>query len=273
LALLAAVVLAAALIRIERAERWPVLDRWRARWRPWEKRGRSYIRSAPLTYIYLAILLVTTWVLQNSSPWIAHRLLLEQSTNLHHLGKDPVRVLIGSAFWLSGSGQIFLWLVLFSLVLAPVERWLGSARTAFVFAVGHVGATLLVAAGLWIAVHADIVERQVTHAEDVGVSYGFFAVAAVLTLRLPQRRRLPYALVLTGYLSLAAAIDSTFTDFGHLTALGLGALMAVPVTRFHRRQAAEGHAEAPDEMPGGMRMRIPEPVAPAGTGRRQRDVA
>jgi hypothetical protein len=233
-ALLAVVLLVAILIRIERAERWPLLDGWRARWRPWERRGRAYVRSAPFTYIYFSILLVTTWVLQSSSPAVARRLLLEQSTNLHHLGRDPIRVLIGSAFWLSSSGQILLWLLLFSLVLAPVERWLGSARTALVFGIGHIGATLLVAAGLWLAVNADIVDHDVTRAEDVGVSYGFFAVAAVLALRLPRRWRLVYALLLVGYLTQAAAIDSSFTDFGHLTALALGALMALPVSRFHR---------------------------------------
>ncbi|MGZ4411139.1 MAG: rhomboid-like protein [Gaiellaceae bacterium] len=248
--LLAVVVLVAILIRIERAERWPVLDRWRARWRPWERRAGDYVRSAPFTYIYFSILLVTTWVLQSSSSSVAHRVLLDQSTNLHQLDHDPIRVLIGSAFWLPSGEQIFIWLALFSLVLAPVERWLGSARTALVFAVGHVGATLLVATGLWFAVHADIVERQVTHAEDVGVSYGFFAVAALLTLRLPPRWRPAYLLSVLVYLSLAAALDATFTDFGHLAALGLGALTALPVTRFRRtREAASADGAGAHTVP------------------------
>ncbi|MGD0272660.1 MAG: rhomboid-like protein [Gaiellaceae bacterium] len=100
--------------------------------------------------------------------------------------------------------ELLGWLVLFSLVLAPVERWLGSARTAFAFAAGHVGATLLTAAGLWLALRYEVVGTYITHAIDVGASYGFFAVAAVLVFRLSGRLRVLYLAVVIGYLVIAA---------------------------------------------------------------------
>jgi hypothetical protein len=231
------------LVRIERSSRWPRLDPWRVRWRPLERRTSSYVRSAPFTYVFLFVLLITTWVFQTSSASTARNLLLERSTNLHQLGHDPMRVLVSSAFWLSGNLELLAWLILFTLVLAPVEHWIGSARTAFVFAFGHIGATLLTAAGLWLAINYDLTSRQVTHAVDVGVSYGFFAVAAVLTFRFSRRRRAAYLAVLVGYLGIAAIVAQGFTDFGHLTALALGFLVAPLATlgrmRF-RSQVAQG---------------------------------
>jgi hypothetical protein len=119
---------------------------------PWWLRARPrlvpFVRSAPATYTYLAILFVTTWVLASASVRLADRLLLAESTNLHHLARDPLRVLIGSAFWLSGTRDLAIAACVFTVVLAPLERRIGAWRTAGVFAIGHVGATLLTAAGL-----------------------------------------------------------------------------------------------------------------------------
>src|ERR1035437_253170 len=230
----------ALLVQLERSSRWPRLNPWRERWRPWERRIALYIRSAPFTYVFLFVLLITTWVYNTSRPSVARTLLLERSTNLHQLGQDPMRALVASAFWLSGSWELFVWLILFSLVLAPVERWIGSARTAIVFAVGHAGATLLTAAGLWLAIRYEAVGRYVEHAIDVGVSYGFFAVAAVLALHLSGRRRTLYLAVLIGYLAASAAVIRNFTDFGHLAAFAIGLALAPLVTRGRVRSGRAG---------------------------------
>ncbi len=216
----------ALLVQLEHSPRWPQLNPWRERWRPWERRSADYIRSAPFTYVFLFVLLITTWVDQTSRPSIARSLLLERSTNLQQLGQDPIRVLVASAFWLSSSWELFVWLVLFSLVLAPVERWIGSARTVLVFACGHAGATLITAAGLWLAIRYEVVGKYVEHTIDVGVSYGFFAVAAVLVFRLSGRRRALYLAVLIGYLTVTAAVIHDFTDFGHLGAFAIGLSLA-----------------------------------------------
>jgi hypothetical protein len=238
LGLLILICFVALLVRIERSSRWPLLDPWRERWRPLERQVVRYVRSAPFTYVFLFVLLITTWVFNTSSPSTARTLLLERSTNLHQLGRDPIRVLVTSAFWLSSSVELLAWLVLFTLVLAPVERWIGSARTAFVFAFGHAGATLLTAAGLWLAIHYDVAERSVAHTVDVGVSYGFFAVAAVLAFHLSGGRRVLYLAVLICYLGISAGVIQGFTDFGHLIALAIGFLAAPLVT--HGRKQPQG---------------------------------
>jgi len=225
----------ALLVQLERSPRWPRLDPWRKRWRPWERRIADYVRSAPFTYVFLFVLLITTWVYNTSRPSVARTLLLERSTNLHQLGHDPIRVLVASAFWLSSSWELFVWLVLFSLVLAPVERWIGSARTSLVFAAGHAGATLLTAAGLWLAIRYEVVGAYVEHATDVGVSYGFFAVAAVLIWRLSGRLQAFCAAILIGYLGVAASVFHGFTDFGHLAAFAIGLSLAPLVTRGRAR--------------------------------------
>ncbi len=204
------------------SSRWPRLDPARSVARPLGEAARRYLRSAPGTYLYLFVLLITAWVMQTSSPRIAQRLVLERSTNLHHLATDPVRVLVASAFWVSAAWQVLLWAVLFTLVLAPAERWLGTIRWAIIFAAGHVGATLLTAGGLWTAIKLDAVDESVSRSADVGVSYGFLAVAAVLIYRLPRGLRLPYAAVLGGYLVLALFVRGTFTDAGHLIAVLIG---------------------------------------------------
>ena len=106
----------------------------------------GYVRSAPGTYAYLFVLLITSWVLQTSSSRIANALLQERSTNLHHLATDPLRVLFSSAFWVGSFADWVVWVALFSIFVAPVERWIGTGRTAIVFVLGHVGATLITAA-------------------------------------------------------------------------------------------------------------------------------
>ena len=98
------------------------------------------------------------------------------------------------------------------------------------FAIGHVGATLLVAAGLFVALRLDAVSPVVERARDVGASYGFLAVAALATYLLPRRLRLPYAAVLGGSVVLFVATSGTFTDFGHLTAVAIG-LACYPLAR------------------------------------------
>ena len=218
------------------SERWPRLEPVRRVWRARSPQARAFVRAAPATYTYLFVLLITAWVLQTSSPQIAQRLVLERSTNLHQLGNDPVRVLIASAFWMENAWQVLPWAVLFTLVLAPAEHWLGTARSAIVFAAGHIGATLLTAAGLSLAIRFDAVEATVARSADVGVSYGFLAVAGVLAYRLSGRVRIAYLGALAGYLLVAVFVRGTFTDLGHALAVAIG-LACYPLTR--RAERAE----------------------------------
>ena len=190
---------------------------------------RRWVVTAPGTYAYLAVLLITATVLDSSSSKEAHRLVLERSTNLHQLARDPIRVLVESAFWVARPWHALAWGILFTLVLAPAEHWLGTLRWAAVFAAGHVGATLVTAAGVWTAVEADMLDRSVKHAVDVGASYGFFAVAGVLVYRAPRRHRAALAGLVVVALAAFFAVDRSYVDGGHLVAFAIG-LACYPLT-------------------------------------------
>jgi hypothetical protein len=189
---------------------------------PRSLRLTDLVRSAPLTAAYLLVLTATTAALSSASADRDDRLLFALSTNLHQLARVPVRVLVGSAFWAGGWLELAVWAVLFAAVLAPVEWRLGWRRLALVFSAGHVGASLLVASGLWIALRAGVADPSVVLARDVGVSYGFFAVAGFAGYLLSSRLRFVYLTLLIGRLIAAAALSHTFTDFGHLTAVAIG---------------------------------------------------
>jgi hypothetical protein len=219
--------------RLMVSDHWPRLEPARRVWRRWMPRVLAYIRSAPAAYAYLFVLLITTWVLQTSSSTMANQLLLERSTNLDHLGHDPVRVLFSSAFWVSSTLELFGWVALFTIFVAQAERWLGTVRTVAVFFLGHVGATLLTALALWAALHSDLVEASVVNAKDVGASYGFAAVAAVLVYGLAHPWQRLYAAAIVAFAGTSLAFDRGFTNWGHMIALAIG-FACYPLVRGRR---------------------------------------
>lgn len=72
-------------------------------------------------------------------------------------------------------------------LLALAELLWSSRHLIQAFTIGHVGATLIVAAGLAAAVAFDWVPRSIAGASDVGLSYG--AVALILGMLLSTRFR------------------------------------------------------------------------------------
>jgi membrane associated rhomboid family serine protease len=188
------------------------------------------MRAAPATVVYVLVLAATTLVLSLSSERTSDRILASLSTNLHELAHRPVRAILGSPFWVGGWADFAVCAAVLLAVAAPVERRLGWRRTTAVFAAGHVGATLLVAGGLWILLRLDVLDPAVERARDVGASYGMLAVCGVATYLLAPRRRLPYVAALGGFVALAAAVSHTFTDFGHLSAVAIG-FACYPVAR------------------------------------------
>jgi hypothetical protein len=218
-------ILAFLIVGIERAmhaQRWPALNPIRRQWQIWTPKAKDYMRSAPGTFTYLFILVITTWVLQTSSQRMANQLLLARSTNLRHLVSDPMRVLFASAFWVSDTSELFLSIVLFSLIAANVERWLGTRRAVVLFFIGHVSATLLVALWLWATLNFKVVHSPITNAQDVGSSYGFAALAAILFYRISPPKRWLYLLGIVAVAGINLAMQPSFTNWGHLIALGIG---------------------------------------------------
>ena len=228
------ILLGAGCLSLLRSERFEQLAPVRARWVAFEPRARTFVGTAPATFAYLFELLITTWVLQNSSTRLGNQVLLEQSTNIHELTHQPVRVVVASAFFVPDIWEFFSWLILFVAFVAPLEHRIGSARTAGIFAFGHVGSTLLTAAGLWFAIKADLIEKSVVNARDVGASYGFVALGVVVAYGLPGRMRVLGFTALVGGIGADLALTKGYTALGHVVAFALGLAIAPVVWRRKR---------------------------------------
>jgi len=184
----------------------------------------DYVRSAPGTYTWLLILLITTSVLKHVSPRTAHWILERRSTNIHYLLQDPVRVLIQSALWIDGGSWLF-YVGLYTVFHAQAERWLGTWRWLAVAFVCHVLATYVSEGVLAWAIHNGTVSEQKRFTLDYGVSYALAGVVAVLAYWWPRGwMRWAYAAGVLAVYGVAMLRGRTFTDVGHFTAalVGLG---------------------------------------------------
>ena len=186
-----------------------------------------------VTLMYAAALAAVAFAMVYVGPRIQAEVVRYASTNLHNLEQGRIGTLIGSAF-VNEAGPIYLWLPGLVALLALGELLWESRRLVVAFAVGHIGATLIVAAGLAAAIAAGVLSRSVAEAADVGMSYGAIAVLGTFTAAIPHRWRAAWA----GWW-LAVATASTvlsggeFTNVGHAIALVLGMLIgsrfSVPV--------------------------------------------
>ncbi|WP_137724222.1 rhomboid-like protein [Prescottella subtropica] len=189
----------------------------------------AYVRRAPGTFAWLAILLVTTIVMHRlSEPTLTH-VLGSRSTNLHHLREDPLRVLVTSLFWLSGGGWLG-YVVLFNVFHVPVERWLGTWRWLAVVVIAHVGATYLSEGVLYWAIRVGQAPASAVNTLDVGVSYGLAGVTAVLAYRLVRPWRYWYVAGVLVVYAVPLFGTLTFTDIGHFAAVLIG-FACYPLTR------------------------------------------
>lgn len=183
-----------------------------------------------VTVSYAVVLLGVTTTLSVLGPTAWDRAIRHASTNLHNLNHGHVGTLLGSAFVVD-AGAPYLWLPGLVCLLGIAELFWSSGRLVVAFAVGHIGATLLVAAGLAAAVKLAWLPVAITRAEDVGMSYGATAVLGTLTGAVPRRWRSTW---IGWWLAVALAVvwlSSDFTDVGHAVGLILGMLVA---TRFDK---------------------------------------
>ena len=186
------------------------------------QRPNRMARLAPVSLLYLALLLATSTVLASMGSRGATTLLRSQSTNVHNMLSRPLEVLGASALWIDGWNHVLLWAVPFVAVMVIAERQLGSKRLLAVFAIGHIGATLLTFAGIWVLLQSGYADWSLANTIDVGVSYGLYAVAAVLTCALPGRARWLAAATLLASVAGPIVVGGSFTDVGHLCAIALG---------------------------------------------------
>ncbi|MFG2354288.1 rhomboid-like protein [Streptomyces sp. NPDC048521] len=205
----------------------------------------AYVRGAPGTYVWLAILFVTTVALHHMSPEFEEHFLRQRSTNIHELSRTPVRVLVASAMW-TDSGHWVPYAFLYTAFHAPAERWLGTARWLVVCASAHVLASLISEGVLLKAIRDGMAPHSAVDTLDIGVSYALAGVIAVLTYRIAAPWRYGYLPAVLVVFGLPLAAGPTFTDFGHFVSVLIG-LACYPLVR------GRGKAWDPKETLAGLR--------------------
>jgi hypothetical protein len=182
-----------------------------------------------VTVAYAVTVTCVSAVLLTLGPHVQARVISHASTNLHNLSHGRLGTLLVSAFVVD-AGPIYVWLPGLVCLLAVAELTWRSRRLVVAFIAGHLGATLMVAAGLATAVQFGWLSgAAVTRATDVGMSYGAAAVLGTLTAAIPRRWRPAW---ICGWLAVGVAavfLGNDFTDAGHSVALVVGMLVS---TRF-----------------------------------------
>lgn len=184
------------------------------------------MRRVRVTLLYAAALTLVALVMLQLAPQSQQSVIRHASTNLHNLAHGHLGTLIGSAF-VNEAGPIYLWLPGLVALLALGELLWHGRRLVIAFAVGHIGATVIVAAGLAAAIAAGLLAKSVADAADVGMSYGAVAVLGTFTAALPRWWRAVWAgwwIAVASWAVIVGAGD--FTNIGHLVALLLGMAVA-----------------------------------------------
>jgi len=166
-----------------------------------------------VTVAYAVIVTSVTIVLYALGPQVQDRVIRHVSTNLHNLRHGHFGTLVGSAFVVD-AGPIYVWLPGLVCLLAIAELTYRSGLLLVAFATGHIGATLLVAAGLTTAVELGWLPISVSRATDVGMSYGAAAVLGSLTAAIPARWRPAWIGWFIAVGMAVVAVGRDFTDVG-----------------------------------------------------------
>jgi hypothetical protein len=190
--------------------------------------------GTPFTFGYGAVLAVVSLVAAHLDPALVRELHQGSSTDVAHLVRTPVLVLLASALWIAG-GILSPYALALLFVLTALERRIGGVRTAGVFLLGHVGATLATEVPIGLAVLVGHLPASSLHRLDYGVSFGVAASLGALAGLLRPWLRWPL-LALFGWLLVTALIAFTdpLTDWGHPIALTIGIATWPLVRRRHR---------------------------------------
>ncbi|MGV0635752.1 rhomboid-like protein [Mycolicibacillus trivialis] len=190
----------------------------------------SRLSRIRVTLGYTAALVTVAAALVAVDPHTRHRIVHDASTNLHNLGAGRLGTLFDSAF-ITDAAPIAVWLPGLVCLLALAELCWHGGRLILTFITGHLVATLLVAAGLAVAVHRGWLPMSVTRASDVGMSYGAMAVFGALAPAVAPRWRPAWLGWWLPVVAVAALLGGEFTDVGHATAVILGMLMGIRLPR------------------------------------------
>jgi hypothetical protein len=190
--------------------------------------------GTPFTFGYGAVLAVVSLAAAHLDPALVHTLYQGSSTDVVHLVRMPVLVLVASALWIAG-GILSPYALALLFVLTALERRIGGVRTAGVFLLGHVGATLATEVPTGLAVLVGHLPASSLHRLDYGVSFGVAAcVGALAGLLRPWLRWAVLALFGWMLLTDLIAFTDPMTDWGHPIALTIGVATWPLVRRAHR---------------------------------------
>lgn len=190
------------------------------RWTQAPLRAAPAAASVRVTASYAVILLAIYLILAALGPHAHEVAVSRMSTNVHNLGRGHLGTLIGSAF-VNDGGDLFFWLPGLVCLLALGELMWCGRDLLVTFAVGHIGATVIVAVGLVAAIETGMLPVSVARASDVGISYGAVCVLGAFTAAIPARWRGVWAGWWLGT-AVVAAVSADFTAVGHVVALLLG---------------------------------------------------
>ncbi|NEB05640.1 rhomboid-like protein [Streptomyces sp. SID13726] len=190
--------------------------------------------GTPFTFGYGVLLVVTSLITSYADPALVHDLHQASSTDVAHLLRTPVFVLLASALWVAG-GILSPFALALLFTLTALERRIGGPRTVVVFLLGHVGATLATEVPIGLAVLAGHLPDSSLHRLDYGVSFGVAASIGALTGLLRPWLRWPLLLLFAWTLveDLLAFTDP-MTNWGHLIALTIGVTLWPLTRRWHR---------------------------------------
>nr|WP_308402862.1 rhomboid-like protein [Streptomyces sp. AC550_RSS872] len=196
--------------------------------------------GTPFTLAYAAVLAVTSLIATYAAPDLVHALHQDSSTDVAHLVRTPVLVLLASALWVAG-GFLGPYALGFLLVLTALERRIGGVRTALVFVTGHVLATLATEVPVGLAVLVGRLPDSSLFRLDYGISFGVATSTGALAGLLRPWLRWP-ALALSGGMLVQDLLNLTdpLTDWGHLISLVIGIGMWPVVRRWHAAHSKSG---------------------------------
>ncbi|MGV8871409.1 MAG: rhomboid-like protein [Rhodococcus sp. (in: high G+C Gram-positive bacteria)] len=184
-----------------------------------------------VTLVYCLLATAGTIALDQIGTHDRWHVLHAASTNLHNLTDGHLATLVTSVFLTEGRVN-WLWLASVALLFAVAEWISGWRRFLLTFSAGHIGASALVAIGLFIGIHADWLADSLAMAVDVGVSYAAAAVAGSMIRYLPMPWRAGWAALWIGAVAVSGISDPSFTAVGHAIALSIG--LGLGATYLHR---------------------------------------
>lgn len=185
----------------------------------------SRLARVRFTVGYIAVLLAVSCAILLLGQHAHDVIVARASTNLHNLAHGHVGTLLGSALVVD-AGPLYFWLPFLTCLLVLAELHLSTIRLMIAFLVGHIGATLVVAAALAAAVEFGWLPISITRASDVGMSYGALAALGAMTAAIPRRWRPAWVGWWISAGLASAVIGADFTDAGHTVAVILGVLVS-----------------------------------------------